>query len=109
MIDYNRAGVSLVEIITYPDFSSPKDVRMFLNKISSILEYLGVCDTKLDGSVRCDANISINGGKKVEIKNVSSFKEVEKALTYEIARQRTLVTHKIDIKAETDTGMTSEK
>lgn len=101
LIDYNRAGVSLVEVITDPDFSSPKDVRMFLNKISSILEYLGVCDTKLDGSVRCDANISIDGGKKVEIKNVNSFKEVEKALSYEIARQKTLITHKIDIKAET--------
>ena len=64
LIDYNRAGVSLVEIVTEPDFAEPKDVRMFLNKITSIIEHLGVGDTKLDGSVRCDVNVSIEGGKE---------------------------------------------
>src|ERR671911_440586 len=101
LIDYNRAGISLVEIVTEPDFTDPKDVRIFLNKISSIIEHLGVCDTKLEGSVRCDANVSIEGKKKVEIKNVNSFKEVEKALTYEITRQKTMSIHDIEIKAET--------
>ncbi|MDQ4023227.1 MAG: Asp-tRNA(Asn)/Glu-tRNA(Gln) amidotransferase subunit GatB [Thermoproteota archaeon] len=101
LIDYNRAGVSLIEIVTEPDFTDPKDVRIFLNKISSIIEHLGVCDTKLEGSVRCDANVSIEGKKKVEIKNVNSFKDVEKALTYEITRQKTMSIHDIEIKAET--------
>src|ERR671931_668637 len=87
LIDYNRAGVSLVEIVTEPDFSDPKDVRVFLDKLTSIVEHLGVCDTRLEGSVRCDANVSIAGGNRVEIKNVSSFADVEKALRFEIVRQ----------------------
>lgn len=101
LIDYNRSGVALVEIVTAPDFDDPKDVRLFLNKITSILAHLNVCRTDLEGSIRCDANISIREGKKVEIKNVSSFKDVEKALTYEIARQQTMNVHDIEIKAET--------
>src|SRR5689334_3228204 len=101
LIDYNRAGVSLVEIVTEPDFSTPKDVRIFLNKITSILEHLGISDTKLEGSVRCDANVSVGQGKKVEIKNIGSFKEVEKALNYEITRQKTMSVHDIEIRAET--------
>ena len=101
LIDYNRAGVALIEIVTEPDFTDPRDVRIFLNKISSIIEHLGICDTKLEGSVRCDANVSIEGKKKVEIKNVNSFKDVEKALTYEITRQKTMSIHDIEIKAET--------
>ena len=101
LIDYNRAGVSLVEIVTEPDFSEPKDVRMFLNKITSIIEHLGVCDTRLDGSVRCDANVSLEGGNRVEIKNVGSFRDVEKALRYEITRQKTMSVRDIEIKSET--------
>jgi aspartyl-tRNA(Asn)/glutamyl-tRNA(Gln) amidotransferase subunit B len=101
LIDYNRAGISLVEIVTEPDFTDSKDVRIFLNKITSIIEHLGVCNTKLEGSVRCDANISIKGGKRVEIKNVGSFKEVEKALNYEIARQKSMSMHDITVQAET--------
>src|ERR687898_912211 len=101
LIDYNRAGVALVEIVTEPDFTHPKDVRIFLNKMTSILEHLTVCNTNLEGSVRCDANISIGNGKKVEIKNVGSFSDIEKALTYEITRQKTMTVHDIEIKAET--------
>ena len=101
LIDYNRSGVALIEIVTEPDFTDPKDVRIFLNKISSIVQHLGVCDTKLEGSVRCDANVSIGSKKKVEIKNVNSFREVEKALAYEITRQKTMSIHDIEIKAET--------
>ncbi|MDF2738040.1 MAG: gatB, partial [Nitrososphaeraceae archaeon] len=101
LIDYNRAGVALVEIVTEPDFTHPKDVRIFLNKMTSILEHLTVCNTNLEGSVRCDANISIGNGKKVEIKNVGSFSDIEKALTYEITRQQTMNLHDIEIKAET--------
>jgi aspartyl-tRNA(Asn)/glutamyl-tRNA(Gln) amidotransferase subunit B len=101
LIDYNRAGVSLVEIVTEPDFVDPKDVRAFLDKITSIVEHLGICDTRLEGSVRCDANISIAGGNRVEIKNVSSFADVEKALRYEMARQKTMVSRGIEVRAET--------
>jgi aspartyl-tRNA(Asn)/glutamyl-tRNA(Gln) amidotransferase subunit B len=101
LIDYNRAGVSLVEIVTEPDFFEPKDVRIFLNKIISIIEHLGVCDTRLDGSVRCDANVSLEGGNRVEIKNVGSFRDVEKAIRYEITRQKTMSVRDIEIKSET--------
>ncbi|HJU96259.1 MAG TPA: Asp-tRNA(Asn)/Glu-tRNA(Gln) amidotransferase subunit GatB [Nitrososphaera sp.] len=101
LIDYNRAGVPLVEIVTEPDFADPKDVRIFLDKITSIIEHLGVCDTKLEGSVRCDANVSIDGGNKVEIKNISSFADVEKALRYEITRQRTMTSREIQVRSET--------
>jgi aspartyl-tRNA(Asn)/glutamyl-tRNA(Gln) amidotransferase subunit B len=101
LIDYNRAGVPLVEIVTEPDFADPKDVRMFLDKTTSIIEHLGVCDTKLEGSVRCDANVSVNGGNKVEIKNINSFVDVEKALRYEITRQGTMVSRDIEVKSET--------
>ncbi|HKU49473.1 MAG TPA: Asp-tRNA(Asn)/Glu-tRNA(Gln) amidotransferase subunit GatB [Nitrososphaera sp.] len=101
LIDYNRAGVSLVEIVTEPDFVDPKDVRVFLDKITSMVEHLGVCDTTLEGAVRCDANVSVAGGNRVEIKNVSSFADVEKALRYEITRQNTMVKMGIEVKAET--------
>ena len=101
LIDYNRAGMPLVEIVTEPDFTDPKDVRMFLDKITSIIEHLDVCDTKLEGSVRCDANVSIEGGNKVEIKNISSFADVEKALRYEITRQRTMASREIQVRSET--------
>jgi aspartyl-tRNA(Asn)/glutamyl-tRNA(Gln) amidotransferase subunit B len=101
LIDYNRAGVPLVEIVTEPDFVDPKDVRMFLDKITSIIEHLGVCDTKLEGSVRCDANVSVGGGNRVEIKNVSSFADVEKAVRYEITRQKTMMSRDIEVRSET--------
>lgn len=101
LVDYNRAGVALVEIVTEPDFGDPKDVRLFLNKLASVLEHLGACDTKLEGAVRCDANVSLEDGKKVEIKNVGSFKEVEKALLFEASRQKSLGTKGIEVKSET--------
>lgn len=101
LADYNRAGVALVEIVTEPDFDDPKDVRLFLNKLASILEHLGVCDTRLEGAVRCDANVSLAGGRKVEIKNINSFKEVEKALMFEISRQKSLGMKGMEVKAET--------
>lgn len=101
LIDYNRAGVALVEIVTEPDFTDPSDVRYFLNKITNIFEYLGVSDPDLEGAIRCDVNVSIKGGKKVEIKNISSFKDVEKSIHYEMTRQKTLSMHEIAVKPET--------
>jgi aspartyl-tRNA(Asn)/glutamyl-tRNA(Gln) amidotransferase subunit B len=101
LIDYNRAGVSLVEIVTEPDFNDPQDVRLFLNKLASIVEHLGVCDTTLEGAVRCDANVSLGESRRVEIKNVSSFRDVEKALKFEITRQKTMLNYEMEIKGET--------
>ncbi|MCS4538873.1 MAG: Asp-tRNA(Asn)/Glu-tRNA(Gln) amidotransferase subunit GatB [Thaumarchaeota archaeon] len=90
LVDYNRAGVALVEIVTEPDLKSPKHAREFLQKLRSILEHIGVCDGSLEGAMRCDANVSLFGGKRVEVKNISSFKEVERALNFEITRQKTM-------------------
>src|SRR5919109_396022 len=101
LIDYNRAGVALIEIVTEPDFTGPKEVRQFLNKLSLTLEHLGVCDTLLEGSVRCDVNVSMNGGNKVEIKNINSFKEVEKAINYEITRQSSVYNRNLKIEHST--------
>lgn len=88
LVDYNRAGIALVEIVTEPDMKNPQEAREFLQKLHSILEHLGVVNPELEGVLRCDANISIKGGGRVEIKNVSSFKEVERALNFEITRQK---------------------
>jgi len=88
LVDYNRAGITLLEIVTEPDLHSPEEAREFLQKLRSILEHLGVADCGLEGSMRCDANISLKGGKRVEIKNISSFKAVQHALQHEIIRQR---------------------
>ncbi|MEM4565568.1 MAG: Asp-tRNA(Asn)/Glu-tRNA(Gln) amidotransferase subunit GatB [Archaeoglobaceae archaeon] len=91
LIDYNRSGMPLLEIVTEPVISSPKEARTFLNKLRMILEYLKVFDGELEGAMRVDANISIAGGARVEIKNISSFKGVERALNYEIMRQKNLL------------------
>lgn len=89
-VDYNRSGVPLCEIVTEPDFRSPKEARLFLQKLASILEYLGVFDPNIEGSMRVDSNISL-ADTRVEIKNISGFKDVEQALNYEIIRQRNLL------------------
>ncbi len=86
LVDYNRSGTALVEIVTEPDIRSPREARFFLQKVQSILEHLEVTDSTLEGSMRCDANVSIGGGPRVEIKNISSFKDVERALNFELLR-----------------------
>lgn len=91
LVDYNRSGISLLEIVTEPDIDSPREARVFLDKLIAILEYLGVTDTALEGSFRVDANISVEGHGRVEVKNIGSIKDVEKALTYEIVRQRRII------------------
>ena len=101
LIDYNRSGMPLLEIVTEPVMHSPKEARLFLNKLRIILEYLDVFDGSLEGAMRVDANVSIRGGGRVEIKNISSFKGVEKALTYEITRQRNLMRMGRAVKRET--------
>lgn len=101
LVDYNRAGTPLVEIVTEPDFENPKQVREFLNILSDLLENLGVSDPSLEGAMRADANVSIEGGKKVEIKNIGSFHDLEKAVHFEITRQESLHSRDIEIAQET--------
>jgi len=93
-VDLNRAGVPLMEIVSEPDIRSPKEAAEYMKKLRAILRYLGVCDGNMEqGSLRCDANVSImpvgqkEYGTRAEVKNINSFKFVEKALEYEIKRQ----------------------
>ena len=97
LIDYNRAGVPLVEIVTEPDLRSPGEAAAFMRELKGILEYAEISDCRMEqGSIRCDANISIRPygseeyGTKVEIKNINSFREVQKALEKEEKRQKEL-------------------
>lgn len=108
LVDYNRCGIPLAEIVTEPDFRSPEEARIFLVKLRSIVQHLGVCDGNMEeGSMRCDANISLRDAKsgalgtKVEIKNMNSFKAVKKALQFEVDRQKKLLTEGIKIIQET--------
>lgn len=94
LIDFNRAGVPLIEIVSKADIRSPKEAVGYLVKLRSILQSIGVSDCKMEeGSLRCDANISVRKkgdnslGVKCEIKNMNSFKALEKALNYEFKRQ----------------------
>src|SRR3990167_4615924 len=93
-VDLNRAGVPLIEIVSEPDMTSPAEAGEYLRRIRSILRYCKVCDGNMEeGSLRCDANVSVKPvgseklGTKVELKNMNSFRYVEKAIEYEIARQ----------------------
>ncbi|RJQ39037.1 MAG: Asp-tRNA(Asn)/Glu-tRNA(Gln) amidotransferase subunit GatB [Nitrospiraceae bacterium] len=93
-VDLNRAGVPLMEIVSEPDIRSPKEAAEYMKKLRAILMCLGVCDGNMEqGSLRCDANVSIRPvgqkeyGTRAEVKNINSFKFVEKALEYEIKRQ----------------------
>ena len=101
LVDYNRAGTPLVEIVTDPDFENPRQVRVFLNILSDLLENLGVAEPGLEGAMRADGNVSIEGGNKVEIKNIGSFHDLEKALHFELTRQQSLFERDIDIAMET--------
>lgn len=91
LIDYNRSGMPLIETVTEPDMRSPKEARRFLDKFRNILEYLDVFDGNLEGAMRVDANVSVHWGTRVEIKNISSHKGVERALLYEIMRQKNVI------------------
>ena len=88
LVDYNRSGITLIEIVTEPVLSSPAEAREFLNQLKLIVSYTGIADLSLEGSIRVDSNVSIKGHPRAEVKNVNSFKEVESALSYEIMRQK---------------------
>ena len=101
LVDYNRAGTPLVEIVTEPDFENPRQVRLFLNILSDLLENLGVSDPTLEGAMRADANVSVGDGPRVEIKNIGSFYDLEKAIHFELTRQESLRARDIAISQET--------
>jgi aspartyl-tRNA(Asn)/glutamyl-tRNA(Gln) amidotransferase subunit B len=97
LLDYNRAGVSLLEIVTEPDLETGEEAELFIQQLRRMVRYLGVCDGNMEeGSLRADANVSINFpgrglGKKVEIKNLNSSRFVRLGLNYEIVRQGELL------------------
>jgi aspartyl-tRNA(Asn)/glutamyl-tRNA(Gln) amidotransferase subunit B len=108
LIDYNRAGTPLMEVVTEPDFRAPGEVRAFLEKVEEVLEYLGVFDATRDGSLRIDANLSVvdagaveedgsidesvlERANRTEVKNISSHRGAETALAFEASRQRKLI------------------
>jgi aspartyl-tRNA(Asn)/glutamyl-tRNA(Gln) amidotransferase subunit B len=94
LVDYNRAGMPLMETVSRPELTSPAEAAAYLKAFRAVLLYLGVCDGNMEkGSLRCDANISLRPagavelGTKVEIKNLNSFRNVERALEFEVKRQ----------------------
>jgi aspartyl-tRNA(Asn)/glutamyl-tRNA(Gln) amidotransferase subunit B len=97
-VDLNRTGVPLIEIVSEPDLRSPEEAGEYLRKLRSILRYIEICDGNMEeGSFRCDANISLRPkgsesfGTRTELKNLNSFKHVEKAIQYEIRRQQAVL------------------
>ena len=98
LVDFNRAGIPLLEIVSEPEINSPDEAYEYLVSLKAILKYLGVCDCDMEkGSLRCDANISLRKtgvkelGTKTELKNMNSFKAVRDALNYEVDRQKELL------------------
>ena len=98
LVDLNRCGVPLIEIVTEPDLHTPREAYHTLVRIRQLVTYLGVCDGNMEeGSLRCDANVSLRRkgteglGTKTEVKNMNSFRNVERALEFEIGRQRGLL------------------
>src|SRR5947209_17297047 len=94
LFDFNRSGTPLTEIVSEPDMRRPEEARLYMQKLREILVYLGVSSGRMEeGSLRCDANISVRPrgqqqlGVKTEIKNMNSFRSVERALAYEAQRQ----------------------
>lgn len=94
LVDFNRVGVPLIEIVSEADMRSPEEARAYLEKLKAIIQYTGVSDVKMEeGSLRCDANISLRPegqkafGTKTELKNMNTFKGVQRALEYEVRRQ----------------------
>lgn len=107
LVDYNRSGTPLCEIVTDPDMTSPEEAREFLKKLLTIINYLKIFDIKT-GIVKADANANIKGCERVEIKNINGFKDIEKAITYELERQRKLLKEGQPIKQKETRGWDSK-
>ncbi len=98
LVDVNRSGVPLIEIVSEPDVRSPREAALYVQKIRQIVTYLGICDGNMEeGSLRCDANVSVRPagtaalGTKTEVKNMNSFRNVERAIEFELNRQIALL------------------
>ncbi len=98
LVDLNRTGTPLIEIVTYPDMSSAKEVKAYLTRLRAIIQYLGISDVNMEqGSFRADVNISLKKrvdeklGTRVEMKNINSFKYIGQAIEHEIGRQLTVL------------------
>lgn len=108
LVDFNRQGTPLVEIVSEPDMRSPEEAYAYLEKLKAIIQYTGVSDCKMEeGSLRCDANVSLRPvgqkefGTKTELKNLNSFAFVKSGLEYEIARQEKVLSEGGEIQQET--------
>jgi len=108
LIDLNRAGVPLIEIVSEPDLRTPQEAYAYLNRIKQIVQYLEICDGNMEeGSLRCDANISVRPkdqkklGTRTELKNMNSFRNVERAIQFEIERQTELIERGDEVVQET--------
>src|SRR5262245_9431004 len=108
LVDLNRAGVPLLEIVSEPDMRSAAEAGVYLRTLRTMLQYLGICDGNMEeGSFRCDANVSVRPegtdafGTNIEIKNLNSFKAVEKAIEFEIERQRDILADGVELNQET--------
>lgn len=108
LVDLNRAGVPLLEIVTEPDIRSSEEAYAFLTEIRKLVRYLEICDGNMEeGSMRCDANISVmlkgseTYGKKVEVKNMNSIRNVQRAIDHEIERQIMMIENNEEIASET--------
>lgn len=100
LVDYNRSGIPLAEIVSDPDMVSPEEARDFLDQLTTILAYLKVY-SPTTGTLKADCNVSVYGNNRVEVKNVSGKRGVEKALAFEIARQKNLLLNGQEIARET--------
>lgn len=108
LVDYNRAGVPLIEIVTEPDLRTSEEAYALMTEIRKLVRYLEICDGNMEeGSMRCDANVSVmlkdadKYGKKVEVKNMNSIRNVQRAVDYEIERQIVMLENKEEIFSET--------
>lgn len=106
IVDFNRSGIPLIEIVTEPDMTSPEEARKFLRELIRVLEYSG--SARGEGTMRADVNISLEGGKRAEIKNINSIKGAYKALKFEMVRQKNLIKRGIEIKQETRAFLESQ-
>ncbi len=101
LLDYNRSGMALLEIVTEPDIETSEEARQFMEKLRNIIEHLEVCNCDIEGSMRADANVSVEGGERVEVKNIGSIRDIKDAIDYEISRQRAAVMQGVKISRET--------
>ncbi len=106
IVNFNRSGIPLVEIVTEPDIKSPEEARNFLNELIRVLQYSG--GARGEGTMRADVNISIEGGNRVEMKNVNSIKGAYRALKFELVRQKNLMKRGAEIKQETRAYLESQ-